>query len=130
MATNLEVVHAYRHLFRSISKAVQYAYWPRRTAIKQLRIAFREPGAVFDGEGIKRTVWFLECAARERGIEHKILKNLIKVRQWRDSPDKGFKKLLHEGQVDDPLAFEKKTKYWHYDMTVAMLNKTMGLCLR
>ena len=30
----------------------------------------------------------------------------------------------------DPLKGEKDAAYKHYDMTIAMLNKSMGLCLR
>jgi len=30
-------------------------------------------------------------------------------------------------EIDDYI---KRTAYSHYEMTVAMLNKTMGLCLR
>ncbi|KAF7544946.1 hypothetical protein G7Z17_g9563 [Cylindrodendrum hubeiense] len=130
MAANIEVVHAYRNLYRSLLQGVQYAFPARAIARNQLRTAFREPGAVFDREGIRRTVWFLQCATRERGMEHTILKNLLKVQQRRAYSDKGWRKSFHESKKEHPLDHEMKTRYWHYDMTVAMLNKTMGLCLR
>ncbi|KAH6891232.1 hypothetical protein B0T10DRAFT_560485 [Thelonectria olida] len=129
MAATQEVVHAYRHLYRSLLKAVQYTNPARQIGLAQLRSGFREQGAVFDREGIKRTIWFFECAARERGIEHKILKNLLKVQQKRMTKN-SWNLVLHfhnHGVGPDP---HEKTKYLHYDMTVAMLNKTMGLCLR
>lgn len=130
MAASIEVVHAYRNLYRSLLQAVQYAFPARLIARNQLRTAFREPGAVFNKEGIRRTVWFLQCAARERGMEHIILKNLLKVQQRRGFSKKGWRKSFHDSKTQNPLDFEMKTRYWHYDMTVAMLNKTMGLCLR
>ncbi|EGR48780.1 uncharacterized protein TRIREDRAFT_43083, partial [Trichoderma reesei QM6a] len=134
-ATNLEVTHAYRRLYRSLLQAVRYSAPARYVVRDQLRAAFRErsgagAAAELDGEGVKRTVWFLEAAARERGLEHKILKNLVRVRlesgwgwrSWRKAdandvarPD--VKQLQQEGMR-------------HYNMTVAMLNKSMGLCLR
>jgi hypothetical protein len=33
-----------------------------------------------DPEGVKRTIWFLQAAAKEKGLEHKIVKNLLEVR--------------------------------------------------
>lgn len=95
MATNREIVHAYRHLYRNLLKAVQHTAPQRFTARDQLRAAFREPGAAFDRQGIRRTVWFLEGAAREKGMEHKILKNLLDVRRRRDRGDP-FGIVLHK----------------------------------
>jgi hypothetical protein len=95
----------------------------------QLRRAFREPGATYDERGIKRTNWFLEAAAREKGMEHRILKNLLRVQNMR------FRKRGYSSY--DPLkhaSYEMRvanaTAYNHYDMTVAMLNKSMGTLLR
>lgn len=83
MATNLEITHAYRQLYRNLLRAVQYTIPNRWVARDQLRSAFREQGAVYDAEGIKRTIWFLEAAAKEKGLEHRILKNLLRVRARR-----------------------------------------------
>ncbi|KAF4452472.1 complex 1 protein [Fusarium austroafricanum] len=83
MATTTEITYAYRNLYRNLLKAVQYSVPTRFVARNQLRRAFREPGATYDGKGIKRTIWFLEAAAREKGMEHRILKNLLRVQQVR-----------------------------------------------
>ncbi|KAF4462994.1 complex 1 [Fusarium albosuccineum] len=93
MATNIEIVHAYRHLYRSLLKAVQYATPSRFIALEQLRTAFRDRGATFDPRGVKRTIWFLEAAAKERGMEHKILKNLLFVHSRRFSQRKPWHKV-------------------------------------
>ncbi|RGP61992.1 complex 1 [Fusarium longipes] len=129
MASTTQISHAYRTLYRNLLKAVQYSSPSRFVARDQLRRAFREPGATYDERGIKRTNWFLEAAAREKGMEHKILKNLLRVQQMR------FRKKRYSAY--DPLKYAKHemrvanaTAYNHYDMTVAMLNKSMGTLLR
>ncbi|KAH7156966.1 hypothetical protein EDB81DRAFT_408083 [Dactylonectria macrodidyma] len=130
MATKLEILHAYRSLYREVSKAVLHARPARDIARGQVRTAFTEPDAVFNPEGIRRTTWFLQCAAREKGFEHTILKNLLRVHEKRAFTRKGWKQSYSESKRESPFEFERRTRYLHYDMTVAMLNKTMGLLLR
>lgn len=89
-----EVVHAYRHLYRCLLRAVQYSSPARYIARDQLRAAFRETPAALDAEGVKRTSWFLEAAGRERGLEHAILKNLLRVRGQRDAETRSWRKSL------------------------------------
>jgi hypothetical protein len=97
MAT--EVIHAYRNLYRSLLHAVQYSSPARYIARDQLRAAFREPPRQpLDGEAVKRTIWFLEAAARERGLEHKILKNLLRVRGHRAGDVRNWKRNLMESR--------------------------------
>ncbi|GAO16263.1 hypothetical protein UVI_02000420 [Ustilaginoidea virens] len=95
MPATTETIHAYRHLYRSLLRAVQYAPPWRYVARDQLRAAFRDPGAgALDAEGAKRTLWFLQAAARERGLEHRVLKNLLRVRlfnRWGGA----WKQVLH-----------------------------------
>ncbi|KAM0426965.1 hypothetical protein ACHAPT_007863 [Fusarium lateritium] len=121
-----EVTHAYRRLYRCLLKAVQHTIPARFVVRDQLRAAFREPGARFEEKAIKRTVWFLEAAAKEKGMEHRILKNLIRVHLKRDY-HKSWQAM--RGRRSS-LGVVKMTAYQHYDMTVAMLNKSMGILLR
>ncbi|KAK1988266.1 hypothetical protein LZ30DRAFT_50247 [Colletotrichum cereale] len=132
---HVEKIHAYRHLYRELLRAVQFASPYRYVVRNQLRAAFREKEASWDKEEYKRTMWFLQAAAREAGLEHKILKNLIRVaheRQklapwrlsYRKAEEMNGKKLYEEGKQITSTAFK------HYDMTVAMLNKTMGIRLK
>lgn len=94
MTANIQVIHAYRHLYRHLLQAIQYARPNRFIARDQLRAAFREPGAKLDVEGIKRTLWFLQAAAKERGLEHKIVKNLLVVKGMnRPGGKKGWRAL-------------------------------------
>ncbi|TFA99376.1 hypothetical protein CCMA1212_008738 [Trichoderma ghanense] len=132
-ATNLDVTHAYRRLYRSLLQAVRYSAPARYVVRDQLRAAFREQKgaeAVLDGEGVKRTVWFLEAAARERGLEHKILKNLVRVRLESGWGVRTWRRALNESKQKPDIKQLQQEGVTHYNMTVAMLNKSMGLCLR
>ncbi|KAI0878485.1 DUF1763-domain-containing protein [Hypoxylon argillaceum] len=132
---DLKVIHAYRHLYRGLLHAVQFSKPARYTALTQLRRAFREKGAKYDARGIPRTIRFLAAAARERGLEHRVLKNLIMI-AWHREDD--AQKNWRSFQIEQRQNLTKKeleehvqaTVYKHYDMTIAMLNKSMGLCLR
>ena len=77
--SNTAIIHAYRHLYRGLLQAVQYSVPARFIGRDQLRSAFRQRGGTFDEEGVKRTIWFLKAAAKETGLEHKIVKNLLRV---------------------------------------------------
>ena len=81
---NQDVIHAYRHLYRGLLEAVCYAPRARRVIQTQIRRAFRRPGSELDADAVKRTMWFLKAAARERGLEHRVLKNLIRVATHRE----------------------------------------------
>ena len=77
------IVSAYRTLYRTGLHAVQYAKPQRYVLKKILEGAFRKsPASDFDRLRIGNTVLFLENASRARGLEHKILKNLMHVRWW------------------------------------------------
>ncbi len=78
VATDIDVLHAYRHLYRALLHAVQYSKPARYVARDTLRAAFRkEERGSFENKRIEKTLRFLEIAARETGIEHKILKNIL-----------------------------------------------------
>lgn len=83
-------VHAYRHLLRRAAAAVSHAQPASTIARDALRSAFRDPsgsgvagGGSLDPERVKRTIWFLTAAAKERGLEHQVVKNMVAVRRGR-----------------------------------------------
>ncbi|ORY64390.1 uncharacterized protein BCR38DRAFT_485548 [Pseudomassariella vexata] len=132
---NSQTIHAYRHLYRGLLHAVQFSKPARYVARDQLRKAFREKNAVLDPRGVGRTLRFLDAAAKARGLEHAVLKNLLTVAFWRyyhRRPSWHF--MMHDKRTKRKTTeFQEHveaTAYKHYDMTVAMLNKSMGLCLR
>ena len=91
-----EIIHAYRKLYRSGLRAVQYSKPARYSLRTQLREAFREPGATFNAEGCRRTIWFLNAAAQETGIEHKIVRNLLRVAYMRRKPGQPWTAAQHK----------------------------------
>ncbi|KAI1093745.1 DUF1763-domain-containing protein [Rostrohypoxylon terebratum] len=132
--TDIEVIHAYRHLWRGLLHAVQFSTPARYIARDRIRKAFREETKL-DTRSVNRTVRFLEAAARMRGLEHTIVKNMMLTGYYRyfDSriPWKNYEQTLDRPKKARGLeAHLKDTSYKHYDMTIAMLNKSMGLCLR
>lgn len=80
-----KVIIAYRQLYRAALKAVCYSQ-PASTVVRnQLRSAFRAGDATtFNERAIKRTIWFLNNAAKVAGTEHKVVKNVLMVKFWRD----------------------------------------------
>jgi len=162
--SSLPIPHAYRHLYRALLRAVQYSTPNRYVARDQLRDAFcRGHYEQFDKQKISRTLEFLDAATRERGLEHRLLKNLLHVAYWRIL---NLKKLVSQSlcglflvyiygsqssfsqsfmevsnisirQQNYPVSgktslpgYLRTTARTNYDMTVAMLNDSMGLCLR
>ena len=82
--SSLELIHAYRHLYRGLLHAVQYSMPARFVARDTLRDAFRkEDASTFNKEKIGRTIEFLGLAAQETGLEHKLVKNLLHAKYWR-----------------------------------------------
>ncbi|KAK7978299.1 hypothetical protein PG996_004344 [Apiospora saccharicola] len=132
---NVEIIHAYRHLYRGLLHAVQFSKPARYVARDQLRAAFRRDGAVFDPQGVAITIDFLDAAARSRGPEHKVLKNILMIAYYRlHSHPPSWKNIKIDAQTrkkeTEFAKHARETAYKHYDMTIAMLNKSMGLCLR
>jgi hypothetical protein len=81
-----EIVRAYRTLYRSGLHAVQYSKPSRYTLRDTLRRTFREGDAAdFNVQQITNTVKFLDNAARSKGTEHKVVKNLLFARWWQRS---------------------------------------------
>ncbi len=83
ISPQLEIIHAYRHLLRAGLRAVQFSKPSRYVFRDRLHEAFCDRKATyeanFDQERIRRTIWFLNAAAQEAGLEARILKNLLRV---------------------------------------------------
>lgn len=78
--SSAELVHAYRQLLRAGLRAVRFSQPSKSVITQALRDGFRDPQGTFEAERVRRTVWFLLQAGAKRGLEHKILKNLCRVR--------------------------------------------------
>ncbi|KAF2838841.1 DUF1763-domain-containing protein [Patellaria atrata CBS 101060] len=120
-----EVIHAYRHLYRHALRAVRFAVPARYIIRDRIRHHFRDGDlSQFDQGKIDRTIEFLQYASRERGLEHKILKNFMNVlwHRHRRRPSKPADLAEHQFKID-------RTAYDHFDHTLRMLNESMGMCL-
>lgn len=96
--SSTEILHSYRHLYRNLIRGVNDARRARKVAVNQLRLAYRDPKGVYDKKATNRTIGFLKLAAKENGIEHRILKNLIEVRGRREEAAKDWKQVLNKEQ--------------------------------
>jgi len=121
-----QIIYAYRILYRGLLHAVQYSKPARYIARDELRKAFRkEHPSSFNQGKIDRTVEFLRLAAREKGLEHRLVRNLLHTAYWQKH---AYTKAKAERT---PMQKQiKGTARMHYQMTLAMLNDSMGLCLR
>ncbi|PHH80417.1 hypothetical protein CDD80_1621 [Ophiocordyceps camponoti-rufipedis] len=94
-----DITRAYRSLYRGLLKAVQYATPARHIARDELRLAFRARDATLDPVGVKRTLWFLQAATREAGVEHHVLKNLLRVKAVVRAQSSNWRGRLHESNL-------------------------------
>lgn len=83
--TPTTLLHAYRHLLRAALRAVQFSKPARYVVRDRIREGFQPPRTTtattthYDAERVRRTVWFLNAAAAEAGLESRILKSLVRV---------------------------------------------------
>ncbi|KAM3531678.1 hypothetical protein MY4038_004361 [Beauveria bassiana] len=116
MASRQEVLHAYRHLYKGLLRGVHYSIPARYIVRDQIRLAFRErlaaaapvtatvptttttttaaAAAGWDAEAIKRTLWFLSAAGRQSGLEHRILRNLVRMHSERAAPTRRWRRTV------------------------------------
>ena len=79
-ASHSEIILAYRHLYKHLLRAVQYSKPARFVARDRMRRYFRKSTEDdYDASRVARTLEFLDAAAKARGLEHKITKNLMHV---------------------------------------------------
>ncbi|KAH0292490.1 DUF1763-domain-containing protein [Aureobasidium namibiae CBS 147.97] len=118
-----QIIHAYRHLLRTSLQAIRYAKPARYTLQSHLRSSFRNPTSSFSPQQISQTLQFLDNAAMYKGLEDKIVRNLLYVwgTRHKDVPgllrrDKRAMRLRHD-------AYEK------FDDQVKMLQRSLGIRL-
>ncbi|KAK3387098.1 hypothetical protein B0H63DRAFT_447986 [Podospora didyma] len=152
----VDLLPAYRRLLRAGLRAVQYSKPARYLLVDKVRAGFRHRDGVFDAERVRRTTWFLNAAAQSRGIEHRIVKNLLFVAWMRQRRVRHHWTMVQQSakRVKDRMVADEEKKarmadkpwmklkedmrpdiisgheYEHFDRTVTMLNDTMGMCLR
>ncbi|THW84914.1 hypothetical protein D6D15_08461 [Aureobasidium pullulans] len=128
---SLEILHAYRHLLRTSLHAIRHAKPARYTLLTHLRHCFRSTpqpfsassSSSYDAPTTTRTLEFLTNAVKYKGVEEKVVRNLIHV--WgcrgRDVPS-----ILRKDVKD--MRFRDEA-YEKFDEDVRMLERTLGIRL-
>ena len=81
--SQIEILHAYRRLYRTALQAVHHATPAKYTIRDSMRRAFRfESPEAFESTRIENTQNFLQRAKMDTGMEHRILKNLLHVKYF------------------------------------------------
>ena len=87
--TRGDVVAAYRNLYKASLRCIRYSSPARHSLRHILRSAFREePASSYSERRVSNTLKFLEDATVNSGIEHRIVKNILVVRYWRNRDGK------------------------------------------
>ncbi|OLL24095.1 UPF0593 mitochondrial protein [Neolecta irregularis DAH-3] len=129
----------YRKLLKSGLKAVCFAL-PNRYSIRdRIRGGFEDSNFRPSIEAIENTVAFLDIAARRKGLEDRIVKNICFM-QWSKSQDKRMHIRYNQTTKGDDKARNQNIKQeekkllasslGHFNDTLIQLNRTANLCLR
>ncbi len=125
-ASKQDIIKAYRNLYRTGLRAVQYSAPARYTLRDRLRRAFRaSPASDFDQQRILNTLEFLDGAAKTTGIEHHIVRSLLMV--WWHEPSQWMAR--YKTLDKSELTFKSRA-YDHFYHTLRMLNESMRMCIR
>lgn len=129
--SNQDILSSYRLLYRHAMYAVQYAAPARYTLRILLENAYRTGNAAdYDAQKINNTVTFLEGAAKEKGLEHRILKNLLHTWFWDVNDGKHRKRRsLMALETVNMRTKQSQPAIQHFEITLKMLNESMGMCL-
>ncbi|QDS73193.1 hypothetical protein FKW77_002620 [Venturia effusa] len=127
--TSLDILHAYRNLLRTSLRAVHYSTPARHILLSRLRLSFRSSTlSDFEPQRISNTLEFLRNAAASRGIEHKILRNLLYVWYWEPVHWRKKGLIRDHGKLEERVV--KEGSYEGFYWSLRMLNESMGLCIR
>jgi len=126
----LAVTSAYRQLLRVSLQAVRFSTPARYQVQGILRDSFRNlPAAAFTPRKVKNTINFLEQAREHNGLEHKILRNILHVRYWRDNREKQRPGGAMKENTDVGADLRQHVG-GQFDATLTVFNESMDLCLR
>ncbi|QIX02018.1 hypothetical protein AMS68_007535 [Peltaster fructicola] len=121
--TDLEVVHAYRHLQRAALRAVHFEKPDQYIVRRHIRAAFdKDSRDDFSPRKISRTLEFLDNAITVRGLEYKLTKNIVRV--W------GERERLQRSLTTSKIYPHRRAAYLDFDRTLRQLNETMELCIK
>ena len=121
---SLSVTHAYRNLYRAALQATLYSSPARYTIRKHIRAAFRaKTPQPLDQERISRTLLFLRCAAQTKGLERRVVRNLVRV--WGER-DRATAMHARSRVLKDNVAFQDKA-WEEFEEYVKGLERSLGV---
>lgn len=126
---NAEIRSQFRRFYRISMRAVQYSSPAKYCMLAKVKRCFRHmtphPDALVEARIRDNTYDFLERAAREKGLEHKIVRNLCFVEWSRYAQQKTSLRRVRsstEGKI-------KQSAYQSYEKTILNLNDSCQIRL-
>ncbi|KAL5363063.1 hypothetical protein BJX96DRAFT_155112 [Aspergillus floccosus] len=131
LADKQAVIRAYRHLYRAGLKVINYSSPSRHVLLRTLRSSFQDSSSRdFNPRKIANTLQFLHRAADVAGMEHKIVKNLMMVRYWEQPHLRKDLRILKGIGVNQRQSSLRKDANEQFNLTLMLLNESLGTCLR
>ncbi|EDN04136.1 DUF1763 superfamily domain-containing protein [Histoplasma capsulatum] len=127
----IAVLHAYRHLYRTGLQTIRYSSPARHVLLWTLRKSFRNgTSKEFNPQRIVNTLEFLRLASSSTSTEHKIIKNLLHVRFWQQPQKLALGDTKFFDAQTGARSQMRSAAYRPFEMTLKMLNESLGLCLK
>ncbi|PYH81736.1 DUF1763-domain-containing protein [Aspergillus uvarum CBS 121591] len=124
------VVNTYRQLYRHGLKAVNYSTPARYVLRHTLRSSFRSsPPESLDQQRIANTINFLQRAAEVAGLEHRIVKNMMIMKYWQNPQIRRDLRSIKGLGVEPRDPKVKEDAWQQYNLTLRLLNESLGTCL-
>ncbi|KAH8548274.1 hypothetical protein BGW37DRAFT_183704 [Umbelopsis sp. PMI_123] len=128
-----------RALHRRLLRAGSVASWPspkgKAIVWAKIRAGFDENRNEQDSGNLKvlvdnasNTILFLLAAGRRRSVEHQIVKNLTSMHYFRTQYNE--RPPFYNKKLPSDIRDLHNHAYDEFDLTLAMLNKSLGLSLR
>ena len=123
---------SYRQLLRTSLQAVRFAVPARYLLRSILRESFREsPERSYNWRRIQKTLVFLEHARDHKGLEHKIVKNILHMRWWKEKRGKTILPNTLRANTDVGIDLRQNVVSGaQFDATLTLFNESRDLCLR
>lgn len=126
----------YRKMLRYCRRAVLYSQPASTVARDMLRASFRDTNnnnnnananaETFEAKRLSRTGYFLYKAGAEAGLEHRIVKNLLLCKYWKDH--NAHLARLSWAQLADPNNAQNKAARKPYVFFCLWWAQTLGVC--
>ncbi|RAH66205.1 DUF1763-domain-containing protein [Aspergillus aculeatinus CBS 121060] len=124
------VVDTYRQLYRHGLKAVNHSTPARYVLLHTLRSSFRSsPPESLDQKRVANTIQFLQRAAEAAGLEHKIVKNMMIMKYWQNPQIRRELRTIKGLGVEPHDPKLKEDAWQQYNLTLKLLNESLGTCL-